>query len=426
MLNNILDRSQAPALRDFVAFDIQAPIAHTLAEVPVFVLEAGEQEVMRIDLSFAAGSWQENKALVSSLTNRMLQEGTQQRSGKAVADFFDFYGAHLQYDANADRSSVSLYCLSKHIALLLPVLFELVFEPAFPEQELQTTLMNSRQQLLVEQEKVVFLARRAFNAALFGENHPYGRSSSDEAYAAIIREDLVAFHRNFYTRDRLSITLCGKHTALALPQLEKLLAHIPTNVVSPKKAVFTAANPSGRIHIPKADAVQFGLRLGKRIIGKNHPDYHGLKILNTIFGGYFGSRLMSNIREDKGFTYGIGSAVVSYANDAVFTIATEVGKDVAEAALTEIRFEMDKIRRELIPQSELDKVRSYLQGVYMSSFDGPFSLIDRFLDVYHFGLDYSYYHNHLKTVQTITPEALQALAITYFDPESLVTVVAGS
>lgn len=426
MLNNILDRSQAPALRDFVAFDIQAPIAHTLAEVPVFVLEAGEQDVMRIDLSFAAGSWQENKALVSSITNRMLQEGSQQRSGKAVADFFDFYGAHLQYDANADRSSVSLYCLSKHISLLLPVLFEVVFEPAFPEQELQTTIRNSRQNLLVEQEKVVFLARRGFNYALFGENHPYGRTSSDEAYAAIARQDLADFHRDYYTRDRLSITLCGKNTSTALPLLEKLLAGIPTNVVPPTKAVFTASNLNGRIHIPKADAVQFGLRLGKRIIGKNHPDYNGLKILNTVFGGYFGSRLMSNIREDKGFTYGIGSAVVSYENDAVFTIATEVGKDVAEAALTEIRFEIDKIRNELIPQAELDTVRSYLQGVFMSSFDGPFSLIDRFLDVYHFGLDYSYYHNHLKTVQTITPEALQALAITYFDPESMVTVVAGS
>lgn len=204
------------------------------------------------------------------------------------------------------------------------------------------------------------------------------------------------------------------------------MADIPVNVVPPQKRVFTAANETGLIQIPKADAVQFGLRLGKRIIGKNHPDYHGLKVLNTVFGGYFGSRLMSNIREDKGYTYGIGSAVVSYENDAVFTIATEVGKEVADAALNEIRFEINKIRTELIPQAELDTVRSYLQGVYMSSFDGPFSLIDRFRDLYHFGLDYAYFHNYLKTVQTISPEELQQLALTYFDPESMVTVVAGS
>lgn len=210
MLNNLLDRTQAPALRDFVAFDIQAPIAHILADVPVFALEAGEQEVLRIDLEFAAGSWHEDKALVSSITNRLLQEGTQKRNGKAVADFFDFYGAHLQYEATADRSGVSLYCLSKHVAILLPVLFEVVFEPAFPEQELQTTIRNSRQNLLVEQEKVVFLARRGFNTALFGENHPYGRSSSDAAYAALTRADLAAFHRDYYTQ--------GPHQHYALRQ----------------------------------------------------------------------------------------------------------------------------------------------------------------------------------------------------------------
>lgn len=425
MLNNSLDRSQAPVLRDFAAFDLQAPKAHTLAGIPLFTLEAGEQEVLRIDISFAAGSWQEDKALVSTLTNRMLQEGTIHRNGKALADFFDFYGAYLQYDASADRSTVSLYCLSKHIALLLPILFEVVFEPAFPEQELQTTLRNSRQNLLVEQEKVGFIARKGFNHALFGEKHPYGRSSSDEAYAAITRDDLLRFHRDYYTRNNLSIMICGKQTTAALPLLEKLLVTLPDQILPPNKGVFTAANTMGRIHIPKADALQYGLRLGKRIIGKTHPDYQGLKVLNTIFGGYFGSRLMSNIREDKGYTYGIGSAVVSYANDAVFTIATEVGKEVAEAALTEIRFEIDKIRNELIPQAELDTVRSYLQGMFMNSFDGPFSLLDRFQDVYHFGLDYSYYHRHLHTVQTITPEELQALAITYLDPESLVTIVAG-
>jgi len=426
MPNNILDRHQAPALLGFVPFEIQAPVPLTLSDVPVFVLEAGEQDVMRIDLVFAVGSWHEQKALVSSLTNRILQEGSLKSSGKVLADYFDFYGAHLQYEASADRSSVSLYCLSKHTAELLPRLFELVFEPAFPEKEFQTTIRNNRQQLLVEQEKVAFLARRGFNAALFGPEHPYGRSSNDAAYAALTREDLAIFHRDFYTKDRLNISLSGKGTGAAVAGLEVLLATLKESPLPLERRFFTTADQIGTVVIPKPDAVQFGLRLGKRIVDKKHPDYPGLKVLNTVFGGYFGSRLMSNIREDKGYTYGIGSAIASFEKDAIFTIATEVGRDVAELALTEIRCEIDKIRNELIPTAELDTVRSYLQGVYMSSFDGAFSLIDRFWDVHHFGLDYDYYHRYLSTVQNITAEELRALAVTYLAPESLVTVVAGS
>ncbi len=425
MLNNTTDRTTAPALQDFKAFTIQAPVTHQLSEVPVFVLEAGDQDVLRIDLEFAAGSWQESRQLSASLTNRMLQEGSKRRNGKALADFFDFYGAYLQYESSADRSGVSLYCLSKQAETLLPVLFELVFEPAFPEEELHTTLRNLRQQLLVEQEKVAFLARRGFNAALFGSEHPYGRSSNDAAYAALERKHLAAFHRDFYVKDRLSVGVCGKNTDAALPLLEKLLKNIPATHIPWEPRPFTALSQTGRVHIPKADAIQHGLRLGKRMVGKTHPDYHGLKVLNTVLGGYFGSRLMSNIREDKGYTYGIGSAIASYEHDAVFTIATEVGKEVSEAALQEIHHEIHQLRTALIPTEELDTVRQYLQGVYMSSFDGAFALADRFRDIHHFGLDYDYYQKYLQTVQQIRPEKLRELAVAYLDPESMVTIVAG-
>lgn len=424
MPDNVLNRAIAPELQAFQAFTLREPETHQLAGVPVFVLEAGLQEVLRIDLVFAAGSWHEAQPLVSGLTNRMLQEGSRMRTGAALADFFDFYGAYLSYEATADRSGVSLYCLSHQAERLLPTLFELVFSPAFPANELATTVRNQKQQLSVEQEKVSFLARRALSEALFGSAHPYGRQSNEARYNALQPEWLEQFHRQYYTRQQLSISVSGRGVHAILPQLAELLGSVApgSQLAEPR---FEPSSSLGKVHIPKSDALQHALRLGRRIIDKRHADYHGLKVLNTLLGGYFGSRLMSNLREDKGFTYGVGSAVLSYERDAVWTIATEVGAHQSAAALDEIYGEMERLRRAPVGSEELERVRQYLQGVYMSSFDGAFALADRFRDVHHFGLDSSYYTQYLHTVQHITPEQLQALAQQYLNPADFVTIVAG-
>ncbi len=424
MPDNVLNRAVAPQQQAFVGFTIRQPEQHLLADVPVFVLEAGMQEVLRIDLVFAAGAWHEAQPLVGGLTNRMLQEGSRARSGAAIAEFFDFHGAYLSYEATADRSGVSLYCLSHHATQLLPTFFELVFEPAFPAHELATTVRNQKQQLSVELGKVSFLARRAFAEALFGTEHPYGRQSNEARYDALQPSWLEQFHAQQYTRQRISVSVSGRGASSLLPQLAQLLEKVPAGEAA-AEPVYPANSRLGQVHVAKPDALQHALRIGRRCIDKRHPDYHGLKVLNTLLGGYFGSRLMSNLREDKGFTYGVGSAVLSYERDAVWTIATEVGADVSAAALTEIYEEMERLRREPVGHEELELVRQYLQGVYMSSFDGAFALADRFRDVYHFGLDSSYYTQYLHTVQHITPEQLQALAQQYLNPADFVTIVAG-
>lgn len=425
MPSNSPIRNQMPDLQDFPAFIPQAPSAHRIHEVPVFLLEAGQQDVLRIELDFSCGSWDETYQHSASLTNRMLQEGSQHRSGAALAEFFDFYGAYLQYETTADRSSIALYCLSHQAAVLMPILIELVFSPAFPEKELATTLQNMRQQLLIEADKVAYLARTGLMSGVFGANHPYGRSSSDASLAAVNVEQLRAFHQQHYVREKLSIVVCGKQTAQILPLFEQLLVDIPAQNNTSQAPIHQIQQQKGLIHLPKEGALQYAIRLGKATIDKRHPDYHGLKVLNTVLGGYFGSRLMRNIREDKGFTYGIGSAVVSYRHAALFTLATEVGKDVAEAALLEIQKEIKLLSKEKIKEEELDKVRRYLNGIYLSSFDGAFALADRFRDLYHFGLDYSFYENYLHTVNHIQLETLQTLAQKYLDADSMLTVIAG-
>lgn len=148
-------------------------------------------------------------------------------------------------------------------------------------------------------------------------------------------------------------------------------------------------------------------------------------VLSNILGGYFGSRLMSNIREDKGYTYGIGSGVVSHLNNGYFFIATETGAEVTEKAIDEIYFEIKRMRNEIVPIEELQLVKNYLLGRFMRSFDGPFALADRLKGVLYYDIGYEYYERFVNTIKEITPEQLQDLANSYLAQEELTEVVVG-
>lgn len=422
------DRTQAPALPDFMPFDILQAKQHILAHgIPAYSISAGSQEVIRLDFIFGSGSWDEEVPLAAGLTNRMLQEGSRFRSGRVLAETLDAYGAYLQYEAGVDRSGVSLYSLSKHLSTVLPTVLELIFMPGFPLTELETTVRNQQQQLSVDRQKVSVMARRAFMHAVFGGKNPYGYQAEEADLAALRPDQLARFHKKNYTTDNLTVIAAGWQADKALEQLNRAMLELTPGLAekTAMEHVFEAALP-GRLEVPKEGALQHALRLGKPLVGKLHPDYIGLKVLNTVLGGYFGSRLMSNLREDKGYTYGVGSAILSYERGAFFTIATEVGAAVSDDAIEQIVKEIEKLRTELIPAEELKTVRSYLQGIYLSNFDGAFALADRFRDIHFFGLGYDYYDAYIGTVQSIGSEKLLELAQTYLAPDSLVVVRAGS
>ncbi|MNR03395.1 Peptidase M16 inactive domain protein [compost metagenome] len=179
------------------------------------------------------------------------------------------------------------------------------------------------------------------------------------------------------------------------------------------------------VYKEKPEALQSAIRIGQLAINRKHKDFSGLQILNTVLGGYFGSRLMANIREDKGYTYGIGSGISSLQQAGYLFISTEVGADVCGAALTEIYKEIDLLKTTLIGEDELNLVRNYMLGSMLGSLENVFSHADKFKNIYFSGLDYDYYSRYIETVKTITAEELLALANKYFTTESFTEVVIG-
>lgn len=391
--------------------------------IPFFSLKSGSQPVLRLEFFFRAGSKYQEKPLQAGFTVSQLLEGTTSYTTKQIADHFDYYGAFIQGETEDEYAVITLHCLSKNFKDVWPVLKEVLTCPAFPEKELKTALANGKQKLSVNLNKVEFVARREFSSAIFG-NHPYGKKAELSDYDQLTSDDLKKYYNQFYSSVNCIIVASGNFGEDVLNTLKDEL-DLPVSKNDFAKFEFENI-PSVKKNIPKEGSVQCGIRLGKKLFNRSHPDFMGMNVVNTLLGGYFGSRLMANIREDKGYTYGIGSALATYNDSGVFLIATEVGSEVCKDALHEIYKEIELLRTEKVSDEELDLVKNYMLGSFLRNSDGPFAMADRFKTIYFSGLDYSYYEKYIKKVNSITADEILDLCKKYLDTKSFTEIVAGT
>jgi predicted Zn-dependent peptidase len=413
-----IDRTLAPALQQIEKIELIQPQKYELHNgIPVYVVNAGTQELVKIEFIFKAGSWHENKPLLSDVANALLNSGTNRFSSEQLADHIDYYGAFLELEADYEHGSVSIFSLNKHLNQVLPYIEELIKDAVFPDNELKVHLQNSKQRLQVSEEKISDVCRKRFKELLYGSRHPYGLYPKPEDYNHLTRNDLISFYNQFYHSTNCIIIVSGKISENVIDLIDMHFGRndwgktLERNEVHYKEELEIVSKEL----IFKENALQSAIRIGKKLFNKTHPDYHAMQVLNTISGGYYGSRLMKNVREDKGYTYGISSAIASFQHSGYFFISTEVGVEVCEAAINEIYSEIEKLKNQIIPDAELQLVKNYLTGMFLKSIDGPFALADRFKGILFFDLDYEYYNNYLRTIQTVSAEQLQELAKQYLN-----------
>jgi len=421
------DRSQAPRILDAVEFDLQLKPYQLFTldnGIPVYSVQAGAQDVMMVELVFKAGNWYENSNIVAATTNFMLKNGTHTRTAFEVNEHFDFYGAYLNRNCYNETATLTLHTLSRHLPELLPVMAELLTDCIFPEEELQIYRQNQKQRLEVNLKKCDFISNRLIDEYLYGFDHPYGRYTSISDYEKLRRDDLVEFYRNYYLNGNCMIFVAGRFPETVFGQLNKQFGTLPLrqHIAERTHAIEPAASHKYRV-VNDASGVQGAIRIARPFPGRHHPDFAGVQVLNNIFGGFFGSRLMSNIREDKGYTYGIHSYIQNHLHESAWMISTEAGRDVCEATVQEVYKEMDRLRTEPVTSEELHLVRNYMMGSLLGDLDGPFQIIARWKSYLLNGLDETYFFNSLQTVRTITPERLQELAQKYLDPAAFYELI---
>jgi zinc protease len=394
--------------------------------IPVFMLEAGTEEIMRIEFVFRAGSSQEYIPLLASSTNMMLTEGTENFNSEELNNILDYYGIFLNLSAEKDSAGMIMYFLKKQVKKALELAAEILFRPVFPAREF-SVLMNKRLRwYLINREKVQNIATDELLESVFGSRHPYGRQAKEEDFNNLIPPVLMDFHSKFYTPENLGIIISGRIHDKTTELLNKYFGEFhPVNNYIEETNNHLLGKPGMKVRIEKQGAIQTAIRIGSSTIKKTDPDYPGLKFLNTLLGGYFGSRLMKNIREEKGYTYGIHSSVSSFRESGLLVISTEVGTEYTEKTVDEIYREISRLQIEPVKNEEIQVVRNYISGELLRMFNGPFALAESFKAVWQFGLDLTYYNIFAEKLDTISQDEIIRLANAYYNIDKLYEVIAG-
>lgn len=420
------DRKQAPVIVDAVDFDLRLKQAEKFVlnnGVEVYAVNAGAEEVMSVEWVFYAGNWFEDKNLVAATSNFLLRNGTSSKTAFQLNEHFEYYGAYLNRACYNETATITLHCLNKHIQELLPVVRELITDSVMPQEELDTYRQNMMQRLKVNLKKSDFVASRLIDAYIYGEQHPYGKYTRLEDFDTLNREELIAFYKQYYQQGKFVMFIAGRLPSGWQEQINRYFGDLPNNGGDMNNiSKDPVAEKKSRI-INDAEGVQGSIRMARPFYNRHHPDFVKAMVLNTLFGGFFGSRLMSNIREDKGYTYGIHSFLQNHIHDSAWVISTEAGKDVCEATIEEVYKEMKILREELVDEEELLLVRNYMMGSILGDLDGPFQIMARWKNIVLNNLTDQYFYDSIQTIKTISAAELQALAQQYLRPEDFYELV---
>ncbi len=421
-----LDRTQAPKFHIPEEVHFPKPIKRTLPNgVPLYFIPTPEIDAVRLEINTDSQKTQgaESKRLLAYFALHLLLDGTKTKSSEELDDFFDTYASEVEFSSTFEHYGISLLTTKKHFKTVFPVFRELLTESIFPEKELAKRKSQKALSISIQRKQNAARASQLFRQELFGPDHPYGEITDENDVAEINQEDLIQFYSNrLWFNPEIFVT--GNLTEEELDYIITKMADLPAVVAENESPVFEN-NDKKRITEGRESSVQCSIRLGCHLVSKSHSDYFGIMVFNVFLGGYFGSRLIKNIREDKGHTYSIYSSVGSLKPADYWVVMADVIKEHKEEVITEIYKEIKKLQEEPLLEDEMETVRNYLAGNLLSTFSSSFDLIGRFKGIHQAGLDFSFYEKQLAFIRTFKAEDVQAIGKKYFNPDSMIEVIVG-
>lgn len=422
------DRSLSPDFKVIKSINLPTPESSTLDNgIPLHVINIGDQPVVRLEIIFdGGGNWSEVDKGTSYFAIKMLSEGTKKRTGSEISEDFDRIGAFLELTHSFDKAAIVVYCLSRFLPAVLPIVQELIEEATFPEKEFDELRNITIQNLRVSNEKTATIASKELRAALYGSNHPYGQSQEAATIEGMSLDAVINHYKKFIQAGNAMVVLAGMVGAEDIEYVNQYLGQriIQTDMSSDKQ--FVDQEPQVQdILIEKADSLQSSIRIGRKMFTRNHPDYFKMLVTNEILGGYFGSRLMKNIREEKGLTYGISSNVLTLNKDGYFLIGTDVKKEFTQQTIDEIKKEIVTLQTILVGDEELQTVKNYMAGEFAGSLNTAFEVADRQKIILTDNLSPDFFSQYIDQIHATTAEDIQYIANTYLQPSDMTEVVVG-
>jgi len=422
---NLLNRIKGPKITEIK--NVSLPKVHQFElsnGIPVYEVSGGVQDVVKVEIVFQAGRPFEAKKMLSKAASYLIKEGTESRSSSEIAHNIDFYGATLRTSTNLDDSRVILFALKKYLKNVAPVVEDILHNAIFPQTELDNYITNSVQNLNIDLSKDDFRAYRILTENIFGSNHPYGYNSSEDLYNGLILDDIKRHYQSTIGAQNCSIFISGKIDQEVRDIIENMCGGLVHK--SQKEPEISLVSKGERFtHYHTNGSHQTAIKIGRRLFNRNHEDYSTMFFLSTLFGGFFGSRLMTNLREDKGYTYSVYAGLDDFVYDGYFYISADVGNDYVENSIKEINKELLSLIDSPVSDDEIKMVRNYLMGSLLNMLDGPFnqSQVVRSLISKRSPLDS--FDKLATDLLGMTSSKLQTAAQKYFDPDSMLTVLVG-
>ena len=416
-----------PEIKPVVSLEFQEPESFVLDNgIELYGFNGSTNDILKLSVIFDSGRWTESNPLSASVCSELFKSGVSEKSAFEIEESIDYLGSTIKASAGYNSFTVSLYCLTRNLEPCLQILVQLLNDTIFPEDELELAKTNRLSRLKVNQMKNDYVGDMLFKEVMFGNQHPYGYVTTKKMINDVNRDDVLNFYSNNLNYKICLLGLAGKFGSTEIDLINKYLGnqdywkhsgHINTQS-------WDTHPSSEKIHIKELpDSVQASIYIGKDCIQRDHEDYFGFSFLTMIYGGYFGSRLMNNIREEKGLTYGIYSYIQNYRNASVFCINTETATENIGQCLHEIYFEMERLKNQPIEQEELLKARNYMLGRMLDQVDGPFKSAGTFIGLKSHGLEVTFLRKMEYYLKNVEPSHLQDLAQKYFVKDDLYEVV---
>ncbi len=395
--------------------------------VPLFLINEGVHEVVRLDLLFCGGYAVQDRPLQALFTNRMLREGSRALSATAVSRKLDSCGAWIETYSSQNCNHITLYTLRRHLPELLKMLEEIVKNPAFAQKNLDVVRRANKSHFLVNSRKVDVVAQRHFEKALWGSEHKLGRLVCAEDYDAVTTDLLQEYYKKVYGSKNCTIFLSGKFDDCTVEKLcgsfgeEQwgALSSVAINDVPPHAPV------CGRVNVKVDDTMQSGIKIGTMLVDSSHPDFYALKYLSVLLGGFFGSRLMTNVRERNGYTYHIEADLTAFGHRNAFTVTSEAANEYVQPLIDEVYNELRRLHTEPVSAEEMMKLRNCTLGELCREYESVMAKADVFINTWLSGEPFDGVNNYLNVVRTATSDEFMLLACKYLLPERMIEVVAG-
>ncbi|HMG14909.1 MAG TPA: pitrilysin family protein [Saprospiraceae bacterium] len=421
-----MNRSIPPLIKEITKVELPIPEQINYSNgIPLYLTPAFDLPVLKLEIVICAGRPWEKKRLAAKITAKTLKEGVASKTSKEISAYFDFYGASLNVQFNLDYLTISLYCLTRYFDKLLPLLEEIIKAPIFPENEIETYIKNNIKKLQIDLSKPEVIAYRSITEKIFGPDHPYGYNSTEEFYNLISRQDILEHYKTNYRPSRYRIFLSGGYTDQILKALELAFGnwYLEDEKVFHLDPAF--AIPPKRIDISMDTVVQSAVRMGRKLFTRNHNDYPDMFILNTLLGGFFGSRLNMNIRETKGFTYNISSSLDTFSFDGCLIISSEMSAKHINKAIKLIFNEFNILQNIPVDEAELKQLRSYLMGSLIMAIDGPFNANGIIKTLVADGVSLNLWTKVVNRIQDITANDILLLSQKYLNKKDFWVLTSG-